>query len=92
MKKSSNATFPAFTICPSFHFAYKENILKNLSLTSDEYKNGYTSKTKLYPWDISLEKVTYDIAELIDDITIETVDSRHPKLRFDLNLWTFKIL
>ena len=40
VKNTGDTTFLAFTICPTFHDAYKEDVLARFGTTKDAYKAG----------------------------------------------------
>ena len=87
IKRSSDTTFPALTVCPAFNDAYKENKLESLFFTKDDYKKGIPSTSGLHPWNLSLENVTHDISDLVEEIFIETLDSEYPEIRLVHTFW-----
>ena len=59
-------TFPAFTICPDYANAYKENILAQYSIHKNDFRNSlkFPSNLQMSAKDF-VDLITYNLTELV---------------------------
>ena len=76
LKPTKEATFLAFTVCPSIGDSYKIPILENHGLTKKDYsRNGiFSSKLINKSPDELFDEITYGLTEIIDEIEVITED------------------
>ena len=90
MLTSENAApFVDFIVCPSYHNAYKTDVLKNFGLNRGEYKNGNSfyplhNGTDMDPRDF-FDIVTYNFSEIFEKIIIRTLNQNEPKITIDMS-------
>ena len=78
-------TFVSFTICPSYHSAYKRDVLKRYNLNVSDYRG---ENAVWYPTDETdsrdarqfYHNITYEIDEVIEKIKISTMSLITPKV------------
>lgn len=81
IKPTGDATFLAFTICPAYESAYKDDILNNFGSSKVNIRNGNFSLAAAdWKADEVYEKVTHDFDEVVTKFKIETVDKNLPKI------------
>ena len=80
-----NTPFLAFTVCPEYHTAYKNDILDLYNLTVDDYRY----KSQWYPGKNITPKnakeffynITYALDEVIEKIEISTMSLNESKIK-----------
>ena len=89
LKASEEVDFLAFTICPSYSDAYKAEKMKELGLDKNGYRhNGNTrSNSTENPW-IIFDKITHDLSELVDEISIKVAIKNKPRIHLDFGKQT----
>ena len=95
LRSTGEDTFMAFTICPTYHNAYKEKVLQSLGTSMRIYRGGNftTNSTGKSPWEIFVQ-VTHDLEDIIETLEIQTYDTGYEKIA-DLSnsksiQWTIK--
>ncbi|TRY78400.1 hypothetical protein TCAL_10416 [Tigriopus californicus] len=91
VKPSGEATFLAFTFCPSFKDAYSQDGLAKYGLTVNSYKSGdyfgnqsTMDTSKIDGYDVFAD-VTYELSELLKVIEISLSDPSLPSVVIDLS-------
>ena len=77
-EKSSENTFPAFTVCPAYHVAYNISQLKKFGITSREQYKALEWGNRLnstFNEHETFKKVTHDIQDIIKSIEIRFTNS-----------------
>ena len=87
MKPTSDpeTTFVSFTVCPSYHSAYKRDVLKTYNLSVSDYRD---KNAIWYPNEEAssatarqfYHNITYEIDEVIEKIKISTMSLITPKV------------
>ena len=70
--RSSNVTFPSFTICPDFADAYKTDKLSKYNVTASDVRRMNFPKIENMTSSQFYHMVTYDLEELLIDMFITT--------------------
>ena len=65
---TNEAEFPAFTICPDYHEAYKEDILEKYNLTGDDVRNMKMPANLSMSIKDLLDSITYSLDELLNQL------------------------
>ena len=78
-------TFVSFTICPSYHSAYKRDVLARYNLSVSDYRDGNavwypTEKNDSYNARDFYHNITFEIDEVIEKIKISTMSLITPKV------------
>ena len=81
LSSSSEAEFPVFTICPSYHKSYKPELLSQDGLTIKDIRIFNYPKDK----DSAkyLKRVTHNVTDLIKSIAFKLANHKNQKLIFD---------
>lgn len=95
VKKTGETTFLAFTVCPAFHHAYKDDILRQYGTSRKVYQRGnYTVNETAKSAEEIFEEVTWELSDILKKVYVKTMDDDQPKVVIpvdeSLDVWMVK--
>ena len=86
-----DAEFIDLTICPDYHYAYKEEVLQSYGLNKEKYREQamysptHVHGTKFVNLERFFNSVTYSIDEILHSIIISSNNKNDPHFDIDFN-------